>query len=304
MSVRALPIGLTPMSRETLGSYLHRLADANHITITAVTQQLGISRRYRRGDDDLTNWTTRTVLTLAALTSRPITTLTRALPALRPFATTDAASIVPIHAGGTLCVACHHCTASKGIHGLVIQRAASHDYICLRHWRWLHGPEQHPLHALPELCTANRRHRRLIHQHDIVTLDTAFAQAQQLIRDSLQAGDQRDFQHRWRHRLNALRHDPQADPYRPSQHRIELATYPEAVTLAALITSAHPARPPEAVPDLHRAEDAAAPYGRATLKSGQASDTTNDACPVSTLSTTKSAKTRDRLWPFVSMDAS
>lgn len=212
MSVRALPIGLTPMSRETLGSYLHRLADANHITITAVTQQLGINRRYRRGDDDLANWTTRTVLALAALTGRPTTTLTRALPALRPFATTDAASVAPIHPGGALCVACHQCTASKGMHGLVIQRAASHDCICLRHKRWLHGPQQHPLHALPELCTANRRHRRLTHQHDVLTLDAAFTQAQQLIRDWLQAGDQPDSQHRWRHRLDTLRRDPTPTP--------------------------------------------------------------------------------------------
>lgn len=31
---------------------------------------------------------------------------------------------------------------------------------------WQHGPEQHPLHALPDLCSANRRHRRLLHRHD------------------------------------------------------------------------------------------------------------------------------------------
>jgi hypothetical protein len=42
----------------------------------------------------------------------------------------------------------------------------------------------------------------------------------------------------WR-RLDSLRHDPHADPYRPSQHRIELATYPEAIILTTLLTSAH-----------------------------------------------------------------
>lgn len=239
MSIRALPIGLSPVSRETLGSYLHRLADANHITIAAMTQQLGISRRYRRTDDDPTNWTTRTVLALAALTSRPTTTLSRALPALRLIATADIAGVTPTGAGSTRCVACRCCTAGKGIHGLVIQRTGRHEYVCLRHRRWLHGPEQHPLHALPEICSANRRHRRLLHEHDIVTLDAALARAQQLIHDWLQADHQGELQHRWRHRLDVLRHDPYADPYRPSQHRIELATYPEAVTLTTLLTSAH-----------------------------------------------------------------
>jgi hypothetical protein len=57
MRLRVLPISLPPISRETIGSYLHRLADANHITSSAVTQLLGISRRYSRGDDDPTGWT-------------------------------------------------------------------------------------------------------------------------------------------------------------------------------------------------------------------------------------------------------
>jgi hypothetical protein len=299
MSIRALPIGLPPVSRETLGSYLHRLADANHITITAITQELNINRRYRRSDDDPTHWTTRTVLALAALTGRPPTTLTLALPALYPFTTTDIASAAPSVASNTLCVACRCCTASKGIHGLVIQRAARHDYVCLRHRQWLHGPEQHPLHVLPELCTANRRHRRLLHQHDTAMLDTAFTRAQQLIRDWLHSGDQRWLQPRWRHRLDELRHDPHADPYRPNQHRIELATYPEAVTLTTLLTSAywrnHPKLHDEAERRLQRAGDTRSPYGRATLKSGQLSDTTNGVCPTPTISTTRSAKTRETL---------
>jgi hypothetical protein len=235
VNIRALPIGLSPVPRETLGSYLHRIADANHITITAISQLLGTNRRYRRSDDDSTTWTTQTVSTLAALTGRSANTLTRALPALRPLEAVDATTAMPgTPAGSSPCAACQHCMASKGIHGLVIQRGASQERICLRHQRWLHGPEQHPLHVLPELCTANRQHRQLVHRHDAATLGTTLARAQQLIDDWIQAGDQPDLQRRWADRLSLLRRDPYADPYRPSRYRIELATYPETVALTKL----------------------------------------------------------------------
>ena len=122
------------------------------------------------------------------------------------------------------------------------------------------GGSETILDALPEICTANRYHRRFLRQHDIATLDAAFARAQQLIHDWLQGGDERGLHQRWRHRLDALRHDPYADPYRPSQHRIELATYPEAVTLTGLLMSAHwrnhPRLHDEAERRLHRAQDA------------------------------------------------
>jgi hypothetical protein len=233
--LRALPISLPPMSRETIGSYLHRLADANHITSIAIAQLLGISRRYRRGDDDPTGWTPQTLTALATLTGRPGIALTQALSALRPLALD--AEPTPTTTSTTSCVVCRHCAASKGIPGIVIQRAASHELVCLRHQRWLHGPEQHALHGLPEICTANRRHRRLRRRHDDATLNTALAQARKLIGDWLDAADQPHLRQRWTQRLNQLRHDPAADPYRPSPYRIELATYPDTVLLAGLLAS-------------------------------------------------------------------
>jgi Transposase len=175
---------------------------------------------------------------LAVLTGRPITTLTRALTALRPLVTADhPAKIHGPSTGDTLIAACRHRMASKGIHGIVIQRAANHDHVCLRHRRWLHGPEQHPLEALPEVEAANRRHRRLVLRHDAATLDIAFTNAQQLIHDKFRASDQTHLHCRWTNRLNLLRHDPHADPYRPDRHRIELVTYPETVILTTLLAS-------------------------------------------------------------------
>ncbi|MET9959497.1 hypothetical protein ABZ128_10515, partial [Streptomyces sp. NPDC006326] len=44
---------------------------------------------------------------------------------------------------------------------------------------------------------------------------------------------------RWNGRLDVLGEDPFGDPRRPSEVRIELATYPEAVVLTGLVTSAY-----------------------------------------------------------------
>jgi hypothetical protein len=158
--------------------------------------------------------------------------------ALQRITTPDGSAIIP---GGnaTPCVACRHCAASKGIHGLVIQRVASHERICLRHLRWLDGSEQHPLHALPELCAANRQHRRLRHRHDDATLDAALDRARNLIRDRLHTRDRSEPQRRWTQRLSLLREDPYADPYPPGENRVGLATYPEAVLLTKLFASQH-----------------------------------------------------------------
>jgi TniQ protein len=244
--LRALPIGLAPMNRETIGSYLHRLADANHITSTTLAQLLDLNRRHRRSDDDPAGWTAHTITRLAVLTDRPVTTLAQALPALRPLAPESGPSAP--HGPTAACVACRYCAARKGIHGLVIQQMADHDRICLDHRRWLHGPEQHDLRALPELCTANRRHRRLRRRHDDIALHTALNRARDLVHDWLEADDQADLQQHWTRRLGRLRYDPTAEPYRPNQYRVELATYPEVVRLAALL-AAEPQRTTRSLQD-------------------------------------------------------
>jgi hypothetical protein len=143
-------------------------------------------------------WTRQTLTALAILTVRPGTALTHALPGLRPLASLDIKPTAPT-TSTTLRVACQHCTASKDIPGLVSQRADSHEHRCPRRHRWRHGPEQHALHALPEICTANRRHRR---RHDDATLNTALTQARNVIRDWLAAEDQPRLQQRWTQRLN------------------------------------------------------------------------------------------------------
>jgi hypothetical protein len=65
---RTLPVSLPPVHHELLGSYLHRLADANHLTIHDLSREIGPGRYHRRDSDDTAGWTPRAVTRLAALT--------------------------------------------------------------------------------------------------------------------------------------------------------------------------------------------------------------------------------------------
>lgn len=236
-TVRSLPIGLSPLGRETLGSYLHRLADANHIAVASITQLLGVHRRYRRHDDDPTDWTTQTVTTLAILTSRPSRSLIIALPALQRLDIRSAAT--PAQPAGRQYAACSLCTASKDIPGLAIQSGGHHECVCLRHRRWLHGPHQHNLDALPEILDANQRHRRLARRHDPATIHHGYLRARTLTDTWITGTSHPDLRSRWTRRLSLLHDDPYGDPHRPTPERIDLATYPETVTLTQLLSSTY-----------------------------------------------------------------
>ena len=85
---RPLPVLLPPVHHELLGCYLHRLADANHLTIRDLSHQIGPSRYHPRDSDDITGWTSRAVTRLAALTGTTTIALLHALPVLQTAALT------------------------------------------------------------------------------------------------------------------------------------------------------------------------------------------------------------------------
>lgn len=132
-SPRTLPIPLPPMHHDLLGSYLHRLADANHLTIRGLSAEIGPGRYHRRDSDDLTGWTPRAVIRLAALTGTTTITLLHALPVLQIAAPTGqpAAPGPPLAPWHTH--ACLLCAARRGVRGLAIVRAFPHQRICRRH---------------------------------------------------------------------------------------------------------------------------------------------------------------------------
>ena len=140
----------------------------------------------------------------------------------------------------TLCrPACHNCMARQSIHGLVVRETPAHEAVCPRHQRWLLGDEQHRLHDLPDVRRANRRHRRLASHCNGTTAMTNYSIASACLENWLTKAAEPQLQERWANRLHVLGEDPYGDPLRPSAHRIEIATYPETVTLTVLLSSPH-----------------------------------------------------------------
>lgn len=241
---RTLPVPLPPLHRELLGSYLHRLAEANHLTIRGLSREIGPGRYCRRDSDDTAGWTPLAVTRLAALAGTTAIALLHALPVLQAIASAgqEAApgpSLPPWHAH-----ACLLCAARRGACGLAIIRVFPHEKICGRHARWHGGGPQRPLRdLLPEIPHANALHRRLARRQGTTAVTGHFLQAQAQTRQWLADDGPAGLKSRWKHRLGLLGEDPYGDPHRPSPDRIEVVTYPETVTMTALAL-ARPGQPP------------------------------------------------------------
>jgi TniQ len=232
---RTLPVPLPPLHRELLGSYLHRLADANHLTIRGLSHEIGPGRHHRRDSDDTAGWTPAAVTRLAALAGTTPVALLHALPILQAVApagraTEPGPSLPPWHAH-----ACLLCAARHGASGLAIIRVFPHERICARHGRWHGGGPQRPLRdLLPEIPHANALHRRLARRHGTAAVTGQYLQAQAQTRQWLAGDGPAELKSRWEHRLRLLGEDPYGDPHRPGADRTELVTYPEAVTMTRL----------------------------------------------------------------------
>jgi hypothetical protein len=60
------------VGNETTGSYLNRLADANHLAVRHLSSLIGPGRHHRRDDDSVAWWTPESIPRLAVLTGRSI----------------------------------------------------------------------------------------------------------------------------------------------------------------------------------------------------------------------------------------
>jgi hypothetical protein len=172
------------------------------------------------------------VTRLAALAGTTAFALLRALPVLQAVASAgQGPSLPPWDAH-----ACLLCAARHGASGLAIIRVFPHERICGRHSRWHGGGPQRPLRdLLPEIPHANALHRRLARRQGTAAVTGHFLQAQAQTRQWLAGGDgPADLKPSWERRLSLLGEDPYGDPHRPGPDRIELVTYPEAVTMTKL----------------------------------------------------------------------
>ena len=104
--LRRLPVPVRLIARETIGSFLTRLAFANSLhvphllTLAAITTD---QRSYSPATDDTRGWSESTPGRIAALAGRPLPELAAAIPLL---ATMTPADTAPLRA-------CGHCTAAK-----------------------------------------------------------------------------------------------------------------------------------------------------------------------------------------------
>jgi hypothetical protein len=225
---RTLPVPLPPLHRELLGSYLHRLADANHLTIRGLSREIGPGRHHRRDSDDTADWTPRAVTRLAALAGTTATALLHALPVLQAIASAGQEAVPGPSLPPWRAHACLLCAARRGARGLAIIRVFPHERICGRHGRWHGGGPQRPLQdLLPEIPHANTLHRRLARRHGTAAVTEHFLQAQAQTRQWLTGDGPADLKSSWKRRLGLLGEDPYGDPHRPGSDRIELVTSPK-----------------------------------------------------------------------------
>jgi hypothetical protein len=235
-----LPRPVTPITGEALISYLTRLANANHLTITEVLAVLPpwFATKVNNRDDRaqhhmLVPAAAEALRVLARLTSTTPANLARALPA---FGTIDAHS--PVRAT----TACHRCTGRRGIHQPVPVHLPVHDKICTRHGIWLSdtGQPHLDLAACPEIITAQHRANRLLRRYTPQQLTLALQAATRAI-PAWPASPAAIPLH-WRYRLLTL----QTTNHRrgiPTDHDTyaQAAIYPDAITLAAAILNpSHP----------------------------------------------------------------
>ncbi|MFD5659854.1 TniQ family protein [Streptomyces hirsutus] len=241
--MRVLPLTPPPVQGETIGSYLNRLADANHLTIGHLSSLIGPSRQHRRDDNRVGYWTPESLPRLASLTGRNRSALVHAMPPLGTIG--DPIRRLPLPATEEVIEprrrpACRLCMARRHIRGLVVRSTPHHEGVCHRHHRWLLGDEQHSLTRLPEVLRANRRHQRIVRRGAHPTTALAYIDARdRLIRWFTSEGTSPPFRERWIRRLDVLGEDQFGDPHRPSEARIELVAYPEAVVLTGLFASPH-----------------------------------------------------------------
>lgn len=163
-------VPVSPMTAETLHSYLGRLSGRNLL----------------RSDwaSDLIH-APDVAAAISEATGLPERHLVAALPELR---TSRSITQWPYLAGqvsaraGTR-PACSHCTTARiGPHPPTVAVFARHEnLICEKHARWIGSPElkvpihqQFPIHGCPEIAAANRKHRRMIEQWGRPTVLTGF----------------------------------------------------------------------------------------------------------------------------------
>jgi len=222
--LRPLPVPARLIARETIGSFLTRLAFANSLRIPHLLALAAITtdqRSFSPATDDTRGWSGSTPGRIAALAGQPLPGLAAAIPLL---ATMTPADTAPLRA-------CGHCTAAKNVTGMVILRARARDYLCLRHQQWLRGIHRPSLAALPEITGSQRRHDRRTANVPDQDIARAHRQARDITGQWLTAGWHPALTGRWQDRHHRLA----AELPGPETMLADVITHPEMLAIARLL---------------------------------------------------------------------
>ena len=222
---RRLPVPVRLIDRETIGSFMTRLALANSLRVAHLLSLAGISRTrsFTPATDDTAGWVPSAPDRIAALAGRALPDLAVAIPLL--------AGMTPV--GTALLRACGHCTAAKNVTGMVIIRASPGDYLCIRHQRWLRGSLRPGLAALPEITESQRRHDRRTANVPDQDIARIHHQATGIASQWLEAGWHPALTERWQRRRQRL---APAFPG-PGAALTDVITHPEMLAIARLLIS-------------------------------------------------------------------
>jgi len=243
---RVLPVTAHPLGGETVVSYARRLATANELPETAVMRavgQLSCGSGQHLFDRDawLNEQAAGRLETYSGLSRER---LARALPALRQLPRLPLPADRPalqVHQPWPRArQACRQCRlrASGSSGPPVMVHPSASPLVCQRHRRWL-GPagetSQHDLSAAGEILAADRRRTRLLARSpDKKWAAGIFQAAWSIPQDWTECDPCRMpvFSQRWRDRAAALGITTAKRPPR-------VVTFPEAVTLTAILTDLH-----------------------------------------------------------------
>ncbi|MEU3977103.1 TniQ family protein [Streptomyces bacillaris] len=235
--VRLLPLPLPPVHGEVFGWYLHRLAAANHVTSGQLAKTLTPFKNALIGKrtDTLWRWTPMVLPRLALLTGLTHETLRMLLPAISRIEARTEGEVIRYRR--RLYVACSHCMHRRGITEPVLAHRPADLQLCRRHGIWLDGNRQYRVSHLPELATAQHRHRRIARRFPD-TLEAGTKEAQHMVRSWLLNKKQPHLLSRWNDRLAQL--PPKEAVYeniirRRVDEREFIATYPEFVTMLGMV---------------------------------------------------------------------
>jgi len=235
--LRRLPIPVRPFHRETIGSFLTRLAYTNDLRVPHLLERTAIASREPReitlATDDHLGWSPSTPHRIAALTGRPLSNLAVVFPVTAEFL---APAPTPAPSAAKFLRACRYCAAARNITSMIIVRARPQDYLCIQHRLWHHGIGDVDLTAIPQLVGAQRRHNRRVR----TLLPAAVAHAHQRARDIIGEWLTEPWQpvliERWQRRLPLLH----AAGARHPSPQLNVVTHPELLAVAdLLLTAAH-----------------------------------------------------------------